>query len=89
MTKTASFQTILKPELFSKVLEANQMEEIRAAGIEDLVQCPFCSYATIMPPEQKVMVCLNPECLKESCRFVIILISFIILISYHFIHSCK
>ncbi|KAK6633276.1 hypothetical protein RUM44_003877 [Polyplax serrata] len=64
----ACLQTILKPELFSKVLEANQMEEIRAAGIEDLVQCPFCSYATIMPPEQKVMVCLNPECLKESCR---------------------
>lgn len=63
-----NLQNVLKPELFSKVIQANQMEEIKAAGIEDLVQCPFCSYATIMPLEEKVMTCLNPECLKESCR---------------------
>lgn len=46
------------------------MEEIKAAGIEDLVQCPFCNYATIMPPDVKIVACLNPECQKESCRCV-------------------
>ncbi|KAL0281339.1 UNVERIFIED_CONTAM: hypothetical protein PYX00_002353 [Menopon gallinae] len=64
----SSLQHALPPKMFSKVVRLIQMEEIKAAGIEDLVQCPFCNYATIMPPEAKIVTCLNPECQKESCR---------------------
>ncbi len=47
-----------------------QEEEIRRADIPDLVSCPFCSFATIIPDDDpdKVFRCMNPECLKESCR---------------------
>ena len=61
----------MKPSIFSKILERKQLEEIAAAGIEDLVACPFCNFQTIMSnPEDKVFKCLNPECMKDSCRCV-------------------
>lgn len=57
--------------LFSmQVLRKLQEEEVRQAGIADLVDCPFCSFATIMSdPNDRVFRCLNPECLKDSCRW--------------------
>ncbi|KAL8617652.1 hypothetical protein ACOMHN_047898 [Nucella lapillus] len=59
----------LPSAMFSKMLRKLQEEEVRQAGIADLVECPFCSFATIMPdPHDKVLHCLNPECLKDSCR---------------------
>ena len=36
-----------------------------------LEQCPFCPFATIMdtkPDENKIFICQNPDCGKESCR---------------------
>ena len=66
---TAILQNVLSPNMFSTLLKKIQEIEIEAAGITDLVSCPFCSFATIMPdPEDKVLHCLNPDCLKESCR---------------------
>lgn len=44
------------------------MEEVKAAGIEDLEMCPFCDFATIPAEADKIFRCLNPECMKESCR---------------------
>lgn len=44
------------------------MEEVKAAGIENLESCPFCDFATIPNPESKLFQCLNPDCMKESCR---------------------
>ena len=62
-------QELLPVSLMSLLLKRIQGEEIRQAGIEDLVDCPFCDFATIMlNSEDKVLVCLNPECLKPSCR---------------------
>ncbi|CAC5400493.1 RNF216 [Mytilus coruscus] len=61
-------QQILPTNMFSILLRRLQEEEIKQAGIPDLVSCPFCSFATIMSDEDKVFKCLNPECLKESCR---------------------
>ena len=61
-------QQILPTNMFSVLLRRLQEEEIKQAGIPDLVSCPFCSFATIMPEEDKIFKCLNPECLKESCR---------------------
>ena len=55
--------------MFSNILQRKQQEEIASAGIEDLVQCPFCPFCTIMPePNDHILRCLNPECHKDSCR---------------------
>lgn len=41
---------------------------MKAAGIEDLEFCPFCDFATIPITDNKIFQCLNPDCMKESCR---------------------
>jgi TRIAD3 protein (E3 ubiquitin-protein ligase RNF216) len=65
----STLQHVLSVNIFSIVLRKMQEEEIQKADIPDLVSCPFCSFATIMPDQNdKVFKCLNPECLKESCR---------------------
>ncbi|XP_049804091.1 uncharacterized protein LOC126243001 [Schistocerca nitens] len=61
-------QRVLKPSVFSKMLQRKQMEEIKSAAIRGLEVCPFCDFASIPPEEDKVFCCLNPECMKESCR---------------------
>ena len=67
---TNTLQQVLTSKMFSLVLRKIQEEEIKKADIPDLVSCPFCPFATIMPDvEDKVFRCLNPECLKESCRW--------------------
>lgn len=63
-------QKVLEPTTFSILLRKRQEEEVKAAGLEGLVSCPFCHFASIPPPEDKVFKCLNPECMKESCRLV-------------------
>lgn len=61
-------QKVLTPKMFSKMAQKKQMEEVKAAGIEDLETCPFCDFATIPAVGDKLFRCLNPECMKESCR---------------------
>ena len=59
----------LEPNMLSKLLQKRQAEEVSGAGLEDLVACPFCPYLAIMEnKEDKVLVCRNPECGRESCR---------------------
>lgn len=64
----AVLQQILPPTKFSILLCKRQEAEVMAAGLEGLVSCPFCHFASIPPPEDKVFRCLNPNCMKESCR---------------------
>jgi len=65
----AVLQLVLPNTMFSKLVQRRQMEEVQAAGLEDLVQCPACSFATIMPdPGDKVIICGNQECGKHTCR---------------------
>ena len=64
-------QRVLPPNFLSKLLERRQAEEIGAAGLENLVTCPFCPYSTIMDTpreEDRVVVCRNPDCGRDSCR---------------------
>ncbi|XP_069117648.1 LOW QUALITY PROTEIN: uncharacterized protein [Argopecten irradians] len=62
-------QEVMSSHMFSILLRRMQEEEVKQADIPDLVSCPFCSFATIISnPDDKVFKCLNPECLKESCR---------------------
>jgi hypothetical protein len=59
----------LDPVLLSKLLQSRQAEEVSEAGLEGLVSCPFCPYQTIMEGEEdRVLVCRNPDCGRESCR---------------------
>ena len=60
---------VLSPRMFTLLQMKIQEAEIEAAGIEDLVSCPFCTFASIVPnKDDKVFKCLNPDCMKESCR---------------------
>lgn len=60
---------MLKPTVFSRMVQKKQLEEVQAAGIEDLENCPFCGFATIPHPDSTVFMCYNPECMRDSCRF--------------------
>ena len=60
---------VLEPNVFSKMIRNRQNEEIRKADIPNLETCQHCTYAAIIDnPNEKVFYCLNPECLKETCR---------------------
>lgn len=61
-------RTVLKPTVFSRMVQKKQLEEVQAAGIEDLENCPFCGFATIPHPDSTVFMCYNPECMRDSCR---------------------
>jgi hypothetical protein len=61
---------VLKPVLFSRMVQMKQLEEVQAAGIQDLESCPFCDFATIPPPNTKVFLCYNQKCMRDSCRSV-------------------
>ncbi|CAH1128313.1 unnamed protein product [Ceutorhynchus assimilis] len=61
-------QNVLDPKLFSKIAQKQAVAEVKAAGLEDLESCPFCDFANIPAPEDKIFRCLNPDCMKESCR---------------------
>nr|XP_003702178.1 PREDICTED: uncharacterized protein LOC100878368 [Megachile rotundata] len=63
-----TLQKILPPTQFSIFIRKRQEQEVMAAKVVGLVSCPFCHFASIPPPEDKVFKCLNPECMKESCR---------------------
>ena len=53
----------------SKLLQRHQRQEVDRAGLEGLVDCPFCEYATVMEGEaDRVLVCRNPDYGRESCR---------------------
>lgn len=69
-----TLQKVLPPTKFSALLTKRQAAEVTAAKVEGLVSCPFCHFASIPPPEDKVFKCLNTDCMKETCRSVSILI---------------
>ena len=41
---------------------------MRGAGLDGLVNCPFCQYAAILGDEDRVFMCRNMECGINSCR---------------------
>lgn len=59
---------VLDSVTFAKLAQKKQMEEIKSANIDGLESCPFCEFATIPNPDDKIFHCLNQDCLKESCR---------------------
>lgn len=61
-------RAVLSPKLFSKWAQKKQSVEMKQAGLEDLVFCPFCEYVTVLSPENKELYCENADCMKKSCR---------------------
>ncbi|CAG0889581.1 unnamed protein product [Cyprideis torosa] len=64
-----TLKPLLKQAQFSRLLQRCAAQAVMTAEIPNLVQCPFCDFATIMDnPNDRVFTCLNPECSRESCR---------------------
>ncbi|CAH1115578.1 unnamed protein product [Psylliodes chrysocephalus] len=63
-----TLQKVLPPKMFSKLAQKKALAEVKAAGIEELESCPFCDFASIPNISDKIFRCLNPDCMKESCR---------------------
>ena len=69
MMEEEALRKALPASMLDKLLQKRQLEEVEAAGLEDLEKCPACNYATVIQdPGIKVLVCGNPECGKETCR---------------------
>ena len=65
----SSLQSVISATQLVRLQQRQQAEEVRQAGLEDLMQCPACSYsAVISAPGFKVFYCANPECKRETCR---------------------
>jgi len=59
----------LPANVMSKLIQKRQAVEVEKAGLAGVVACPYCPYLTIMETEEdKVLVCRNPDCGRESCR---------------------
>ncbi|KAG0374891.1 hypothetical protein BGX24_009800 [Mortierella sp. AD032] len=59
---------LAKP-VFEGLMRARQQSELKMAGLDSLVECPFCSYAAIVEnDEDKEFRCEGPKCRKVSCR---------------------
>lgn len=54
------------------------MKEMKAANIEGFETCAFCDYSVILSNNIKIINCLNPECLKDTCR-----LEYLLIISIH------
>lgn len=60
---------VLDTNLFNNLIRNRQNEEIKSANLDGLESCPFCTYAVIIEnPDEKIFSCLNPNCMKETCR---------------------
>ncbi|CAF4148001.1 unnamed protein product [Rotaria magnacalcarata] len=60
---------LLPPKDLKRLNRRIQEENIRQAAIDGLECCPYCPYAVIVDnPDDKIFRCLNPECMKETCR---------------------
>ncbi|KAF9426239.1 hypothetical protein BGZ94_006776 [Podila epigama] len=55
--------------VFKGLQKTRQQSEIKMAGLDSLVECPFCSYAAIVEnDDDKEFRCMGRKCKKVSCR---------------------
>lgn len=60
---------ILTASAMSLYHRLRQMKDLEMAGIDGLESCPHCPFAVVIDnPNEKLFRCLNPECLKVTCR---------------------
>ncbi|KAF2638077.1 hypothetical protein P280DRAFT_529774 [Massarina eburnea CBS 473.64] len=63
-------QHFLGEKSFERLEHMKQQQDLAAAGLDFLSECPFCDYKAECPPVEvdKEFRCLNPKCRKVSCR---------------------
>lgn len=63
-------QRCLSTQIFERLERLQQLQDLAAAGLDFLSDCPFCDFkAECLPVEQdKEFRCQNPKCYKTSCR---------------------
>ncbi|KAI9713416.1 MAG: hypothetical protein M1820_000798 [Bogoriella megaspora] len=61
---------IVNDAVLHKLDRLQQQEEIKAAGLNNLEECPFCDYQAVYPPVEvdREFRCENFHCKKTSCR---------------------
>lgn len=68
-------QKILDGRILQQLLQRSQLDEIRAANLDNMDTCPFCDFAMIIDNvDERLFQCRNSTCLRESCRLVSYLI---------------
>ena len=66
---TVEMTRVVDSQLVETVEQTRQIRDVMSAGLANLVSCPFCLYQVVMEdPADTVVVCLNPDCSKSSCR---------------------
>ena len=65
----SAMKKVLDPNIFTKYCQRTTVEELQAAGIDNIEFCPKCGWPNnIINPDDKIFKCVNEECLKETCR---------------------
>lgn len=66
----SQLQQILSRATFDRLEHMQQLEDLKAAGLDFLSECPFCDFRMECPPVEvdKEFRCQNPKCEKTSCR---------------------
>ena len=64
-------QQVLSERTFERLEHMQQQEDLKAAGLDFLSECPFCDFKMECPPVDvdKEFRCENTKCRKTSCRF--------------------
>ncbi|KAH9870410.1 hypothetical protein IAQ61_005885 [Plenodomus lingam] len=63
-------QQVLSEKTFERLEHMQQMEDLKAAGLDFLSECPFCDFKMECPPVNidKEFRCEGNKCGKTSCR---------------------
>ncbi|KAI8936332.1 hypothetical protein NX059_006747 [Plenodomus lindquistii] len=63
-------QQVLSEKTFERLEHMQQLEDIKAAKLDFLSECPFCDFKMECPPVEvdKEFRCENKKCGKTSCR---------------------
>ncbi|KAF1923925.1 uncharacterized protein M421DRAFT_301329 [Didymella exigua CBS 183.55] len=66
----AQLQQILDQKTFDRLEHLQQQEDLAAAGLDFLSECPFCDFKAECPPIEvdREFRCQNTKCGKTSCR---------------------
>ncbi|RNA12146.1 E3 ubiquitin ligase, partial [Brachionus plicatilis] len=64
-----TLEMVLEKNIFEKLCKKLCTKAVQEANLENLESCPFCEYVAIVESsEEKIFYCMNPECMKDSCR---------------------
>jgi hypothetical protein len=66
----SQLQQVLDQKTFDRLEHLQQQQDLAAAGLDFLSECPFCDYKQECPPIKvdKEFRCQNTKCGKTSCR---------------------